>query len=147
MTGTRGRGIPVAVPGRVRLALVVFGLAASAAGVVAMYRGEDGAASAATITMGVALIVLGLLTPYFQSFKAGGVEIELLHQVDEAANSIKRAGSRVDEMTRILTRSRKLELEITLRNFSNTLTADERDQLLRDIHDLQTILDETESNA
>lgn len=89
MTGNgRGRTDAV-VPDRVRVGIGLVGLAGLVVGAIAMYRGEDGAAPAAFITTGMALVALGILTPYFRSFKAGGIEIELLQrQVNDVAQVI-----------------------------------------------------------
>jgi hypothetical protein len=66
----------------------------------------------------------------------------LSKMVDDAAQTVEQAGSKVDEMIRILARSRQVELEITSSMFGSMIGAERVTQLQKDINDLEALVAE-----
>ena len=64
-----------------------MGSAAAVAGVVAVFDSNGGAGSAALITVGLGIVILGALAPWIKSLKAGGVELEL-HRAEAAVREL-----------------------------------------------------------
>ena len=67
--------------------------------------------------------------------------------MDAAAQTVEEAGSRVDEMIRILARSRQVELEITSEMFGTTFGPRRVSELKRDIEALQDLFADTASDT